>query len=131
MDEIHVMADWWKNKMNLLVSEKETAQAKLSLVEVQLRVAKEKADTRTQQKEDLQARLGSAIAERDALGKELQIMRSRLEATLTDADEMVAQYKADVEAAEARLKTTAEYVRRLSRREILEEIHARGFDLSI
>ncbi|XP_070048673.1 nucleolin 1-like [Nicotiana tomentosiformis] len=73
---------------------------------------------------------GSAIAERDALGKELEITRSKSEATRDDAEEIVAQYRADVEAAKARLKTTTEYVRRLSRRETLEEIHARDFDLS-
>ncbi|XP_070054391.1 uncharacterized protein [Nicotiana tomentosiformis] len=129
MDKIQVMADGWKNKMDLLASEKETAQAKLSSVEVQLWVAKEKSDTWVQQNEDLQALLGSAIAERDSLGKELETMRSRLEATSTNADKMVAQYKADVEATKVRLKTTAEYVRRLSRRETLKEIHARGFDI--
>lgn len=53
-----------------------------------------------------------------------------MEITLADANEMVSQYMADVEAAEARLKTATEYVRRLSRRGTLEEIHARGFDLS-
>ncbi|XP_070049655.1 WEB family protein At1g12150-like [Nicotiana tomentosiformis] len=114
MDEIQVMADGWKSKMDLLDSEKETAQDKLSSVEVQLRVAKEKDDKRAQQNEDLRTQLGSAIAERDTLGKEIQVIRSKLEITSADADEMVAQYKADVEAAEARLKTTAEYVRRLS-----------------
>ncbi|XP_070046330.1 uncharacterized protein [Nicotiana tomentosiformis] len=130
MDEIQVMADGWKNKMDLLASEKETAEAKMSSVEVQLRVAKEKADAWARQNEDLQAQLGSAIAERDALGKELEITMSKLEATLVDTDEMVAQYKADFKAAEARLKTTAEYMRRLSRWETVEEILARGFDLS-
>ncbi|XP_070040129.1 uncharacterized protein [Nicotiana tomentosiformis] len=75
--------------------------------------------------------MGSAIAERDTLGKKLEIMRSKLEATSADADEMVAQYKADVKAAEARQKTIAEYVRWLSRKETLEEIHARGFNLSV
>nr|XP_033510601.1 uncharacterized protein LOC117275428 [Nicotiana tomentosiformis] len=46
MNEIQAMVDGWKSKMDTLASEKETAQAKLSLVEVQLRVAKEKADKR-------------------------------------------------------------------------------------
>ncbi|XP_070055399.1 uncharacterized protein [Nicotiana tomentosiformis] len=116
MDEIQVIADGWKSKMDLLTSEKKTAQAKLSSVEVQHQVAKEKADTRAQN-EDLRTQLGSAIAEWDALGKELEIKRSKLEINSVDADEMVAQYKPDVEAAEARLKTTTEYVRRLSLRE--------------
>ncbi|XP_070035487.1 tropomyosin-like [Nicotiana tomentosiformis] len=130
MDEIQVMADGWKSKMDMLASEKEIAQAKLSSMEVQLWVAKEKDDTRAQKNEDLRTQLGLAIAGRDALGKELEITTSGLDITSVDADEIVAQYKAEVEAVEAHLKTTAEYVRHLSRRETLEEIHARGFDLS-
>ncbi|XP_070048866.1 tropomyosin-like [Nicotiana tomentosiformis] len=130
MDEIQVMVDGLKNKMDLLASDRDTTQAKLSSVEVQLRVAKDKADTRAQRNEDLQAQLRSAVAERDALGKEFEITRFRLEITSTDVDKMVAQDKDDVEVAEARLKTTAKYVRRLFRRETLEEIHSRGFNLS-
>ncbi|XP_070032971.1 tropomyosin-like [Nicotiana tomentosiformis] len=130
MDEIQVMADGWKSKMDLLALEKETAQAKLSWMEVQIRVVKEKADTRAQQNKDLQTQLGSVIAEQNALGKELEITRSRLEINSVDADKIVAQYKADVEAAEARLKTNTEYVRQLFRRETLEEIYAQGFDQS-
>lgn len=105
MAEIQVMADGLKSKIH------EIAQAKMSLVDVQLWVAKEKDDTRAQQNEDFRTQLSSVIAERDALGKELETTRSRLEITLTDDDEMVAQYKVDVEAFEARLRTTTEYVR--------------------
>ncbi|XP_070045299.1 uncharacterized protein [Nicotiana tomentosiformis] len=65
------------------------------------------------------------------LVEKLEPMRSQLETTSADIEEMVAQYKVDIEEAKARLKTNAEYVRRLSRRETLEEIHARGFDLSV
>ncbi|XP_070039168.1 uncharacterized protein [Nicotiana tomentosiformis] len=130
MDEIQVMADGWKSKMDMLASEKETTQAKLSSIKVQLRMAKEKADKPAQLNEDLLAQLSSVAAEWDALGKDLKATTSKLETTSADVDEMVAQYMADVKAAEARLKTNAEYVRRLSRRETLEEIHARGFDLS-
>ncbi|XP_070035595.1 tropomyosin-like [Nicotiana tomentosiformis] len=130
MDKIQVMADGWKIKMDMLASKKENAQAKLSSVEVQLRGAKEKDDKQAQLNEDLRAQLSSATAERDVLGKDLEAKRSKMEITSVDADEMVSQYKTDVEAVEARLKTNTEYVRRVSRREILEEIHARGSDLS-
>ncbi|XP_070031943.1 uncharacterized protein [Nicotiana tomentosiformis] len=130
MNEVQAMVDIWKGKIDRLASEKETAQAQLASIEVQLRVEKEKVDAQGQQNEDLQAHLGSAIAELDALGKKLEITWSMSKATKADGERMVAQYRDDVEASEARLKTTAEYVRWLSRRETLEEIHARGFDLS-
>lgn len=35
-----------------------------------------------------------------------------------------------MEAAEICLRTKAEYIKRLSRRETFEEVHARDFDLS-
>lgn len=58
-------------------------------------------------------------------------MRSKLEITSSDDEQMVAQYKADIKAVEAFLETNVEYVRWLSRRETLGEIHARGFDMSV
>ncbi|XP_009588515.1 uncharacterized protein [Nicotiana tomentosiformis] len=125
------MADGWKSKMDMLASEKEIAQAKLESVEVQLQVEKEKADKRSHLNEDLQAQLSLAVDERDTLGREYEAIKSKLDITCTDAEEMVAQYKADIEAAETRLKMNAEYMRWLSRRETLKEIHARGFDLSV
>ncbi|XP_070043199.1 uncharacterized protein [Nicotiana tomentosiformis] len=113
------MADGWKIKMDRLAS-----------VELQIRVAKEKADKLSQLNDELRAQLSSALVERGALGSECEAIKARLCTTSTDAEEMVAQYTTDVEAAEASLKTTVDYVRRVSRRETLEEIHARGFDLS-
>nr|XP_016438348.1 PREDICTED: uncharacterized protein LOC107764302 [Nicotiana tabacum] len=130
MNEVQAMDDVWKEKMDRLALEIETARKQLTSVEVQLRVAKEKADARARQNEDLQAQLGSAIAKQNSLVKELKIARSELEITKADAEEMVAQYRDNIEAAEARLKVTVEHVKRLSRRETLKEIHARGFDLS-
>nr|XP_018628969.1 uncharacterized protein LOC104104247 [Nicotiana tomentosiformis]XP_033514083.1 uncharacterized protein LOC104104247 [Nicotiana tomentosiformis]XP_033514084.1 uncharacterized protein LOC104104247 [Nicotiana tomentosiformis]XP_033514085.1 uncharacterized protein LOC104104247 [Nicotiana tomentosiformis] len=126
MDEVKAMAEGWKGKMDRLASEKETAREQLASVEVQLRVAEAWA----QRIEDLRSQLGLAIAEHDALGKELETTKSASEITRADAAEMVAQYRADAEAAQDRLKVTVEYMKWLSRREALEEAHARGFDLS-
>ncbi|XP_070057296.1 uncharacterized protein [Nicotiana tomentosiformis] len=111
MNEIQAIADGWKSEMDLLATEKETAQSKLSSVEVQLRVAKEKDGKRSPLNDGLRAQLSSVVAQRDALGREYEVMKSKLETIFVDAEEMVAQYKADVEAAEARLKTNAEYIR--------------------
>lgn len=93
--------------MDRLDSEKETARDQLASVEVQLRVAKEKAKARARQIEDLQSQLGSAIAERDAFGKELERAKSVSKITRADAEETVAQYRDDVEVVEARLKVTS------------------------
>ncbi|XP_070037084.1 uncharacterized protein [Nicotiana tomentosiformis] len=90
MNEVHAMADERKSKMDWLASEKETAQAKLASVEIQLRVVKEKADKRSQLINELRAQLSSALIERDALGKEYEAMKSKLDMTSDDAERMVA-----------------------------------------
>ncbi|XP_070042838.1 uncharacterized protein [Nicotiana tomentosiformis] len=99
MNEVKAMAEGWKGKMDRLASEKETAQEQLASVEVQLRVAREKSKACAQQIQDPQSQLGSTIAKRDALGKDLEIARSVWEITRSDAEEMVAEYRVDVEAA--------------------------------
>ncbi|XP_070015311.1 uncharacterized protein [Nicotiana sylvestris] len=122
MDEVKVM--------DLLASEKETVKAELASVENQLQVAKDKADKWSQLNDDILAQLSSTVAERDALCREYEAMKSKLDTTSTDAKEMMAQYKANVVAVETRLKSKVEYVKRLTRKETLEETHARSFDLS-
>ncbi|XP_070049547.1 uncharacterized protein [Nicotiana tomentosiformis] len=112
------------------MDEKEVEKAKLASVENQLRVVKDKVDKWSQLNDDLRAQLSSAITERDSLGREYAALRSKLDMTSTDAEEIMSQYKDDLEAAETHLRTKTEYIKRLSRRETLEEIHARGFDLS-
>nr|XP_016480409.1 PREDICTED: uncharacterized protein LOC107801576 [Nicotiana tabacum] len=106
MNEVKAMAEVWKGRMDLLASEKETAKEEL-------------------------AYLRSVVVEWDTLGSEYEALKSKLDTTSADADKMMAQYKADMEAAETRLNTKAEYIKQLSRRDTLEEIHARGFDLSV
>ncbi|XP_070032551.1 uncharacterized protein [Nicotiana tomentosiformis] len=130
MDEVKATIEVWKGKIDMLASEKVVAKAELASVENQLQVAKDKADKWSRLNDDLQAQLSSAVTELDALGQEYVALRSKLDATSTDAEEIVAQYKTNVEVAETRLKTKTEYIKRLSQRETLEEIHARGFDLS-
>lgn len=50
--------------------------------------------------------------------------------TRADVDEMVSQYKDNAKAAQDRLKDIVEYVKWQTRREALEEVHARDFDWS-
>nr|XP_016491900.1 PREDICTED: myosin-7B-like [Nicotiana tabacum] len=94
MDEVKAVAEEWKVKMDRLASEKETAWKQLASVEAKLRSMKEKAETRSQKIKDLQSQLGSAIAARDTLSKELKLAKSAAKITRTDAEEMVAWYKA-------------------------------------
>ncbi|XP_070045967.1 uncharacterized protein [Nicotiana tomentosiformis] len=108
MNKVQAMADVWKGKMDRLASEKETAREQLPLVEVQLRVAKEKADAWARQNEDLQAQLGLAIAERDALGNKLEITKSESETTRAGDLRRARGFNLSAEIEEAkRLKAEA------------------------
>ncbi|XP_070015292.1 peroxisomal and mitochondrial division factor 1-like [Nicotiana sylvestris] len=79
----------------------------------------------------LRAELDTAQKEHaDLVEQELRTAKSVAEITRANAEEMVAQYKSNVEAAQDRLKDIVEYVKWQSRREALEEVYARGFDLS-
>ncbi|XP_070054756.1 uncharacterized protein [Nicotiana tomentosiformis] len=90
MNEVQAMADGRKSKMDQLVSEKETAQAQLASVEVQLRVAKEKFGKQSQLNDELRSQLSSALADQDALGKECEAIKSQLRTTYVDDKDMVA-----------------------------------------
>nr|XP_033510751.1 uncharacterized protein LOC117275561 [Nicotiana tomentosiformis] len=70
------------------------------------------------------------VAEWDTLGLENKIAKLVIELTRDDAEEMVAQARAEVEAAQDRLKVTVEYVMWQSRRKALKEVHSQDFDLS-
>nr|XP_033516192.1 uncharacterized protein LOC104112386 isoform X1 [Nicotiana tomentosiformis] len=116
--------------MDCLASEKEVARAQLNSTEIQLRVEKERAEVQTKRVEELQLQLGSAASDRKSLAKELETAKSLAVVVKADADEMVAQYKADAEATQDLVKNLIEHMKWQSRREAPEEVHARVFDLS-
>ncbi|XP_019236075.1 PREDICTED: uncharacterized protein LOC109216382 [Nicotiana attenuata] len=120
----------WKSNMDRLASEKETARAQLSLAEFHLRAVKERALVQAKKIEELQSQPNLAVYDRENLSKELETAKSEAKVIKVDADEMVAVYKADAEAAQVRAKDIIEHAKRQSRREALEKIHAQGFDLS-
>ncbi|XP_070034619.1 MAR-binding filament-like protein 1 [Nicotiana tomentosiformis] len=130
MDAIKAEVEEWRGMMDCLASKKETARTQLTSEEVQLQAAKEKAKVWAQKVEELQSQLSSAVTNRETLAKEFKKAKSMVAVVKVDAEEMVAQYKVDAEAAQDRLKDILEHAKRQSRRETLEEIHARGFDLS-
>uniref|UniRef100_A0A1S3ZAU6 Myosin heavy chain, embryonic smooth muscle isoform-like n=1 Tax=Nicotiana tabacum TaxID=4097 RepID=A0A1S3ZAU6_TOBAC len=114
IDAVKVEAEEWRGRMDRLALEKENAQAQLASAEAQLQAAEEeKDDARSQRVEELQSQLSSVVFDRETIAKELKVAKSVVEETKADVDEMVAQYKADGEAAQA-----------------FEEVHARSFDLS-
>ncbi|XP_070046326.1 uncharacterized protein [Nicotiana tomentosiformis] len=121
----------WKDGMDRLATEKKTARAQLSSVENQLQSIKEKNSVQARKIEELEARLASELAK----------AKSDAERAKANADAFVAVYQADAkvaqvqgreaaETANTRAHWVAEHSICRSRRETLEEIHARGFDLT-
>ncbi|XP_070036068.1 kinesin-like protein KIN-7O [Nicotiana tomentosiformis] len=140
VDVVKSEAEEWKKNMDRLASEKETARTQLALAEAQLRSLKEKALVQAKKIEEFQSRLSSANSDRERLATKLAVAKSEVEKTMANADAMVAVYRSDAKAAQVRAKEVteaaqaqenwvAEHAKCQSRRETLEEIHARGFDL--
>nr|XP_009790675.1 PREDICTED: uncharacterized protein LOC104238094 [Nicotiana sylvestris] len=117
--------------MDLLASKKDTAQAQLSSVERQLQSMKEEILVRAKKIEELETQLVAELAK----------ATSEVEKVKAEAEAFMAVYRANAEAAnaqakdifyvaEVRLSCVASHAKYQSRRETLEEIHARGFDLT-
>ncbi|XP_070042435.1 uncharacterized protein [Nicotiana tomentosiformis] len=85
VDEIKAESVKWKENMNRLAVERETARAQLSSTKSQLQSLKEKSLAQAREKEKIEARLASELAEAEKIK--------------VDADAMVAVYRDDVEAA--------------------------------
>ncbi|XP_070034541.1 uncharacterized protein [Nicotiana tomentosiformis] len=114
----------WKQNMDCLDSRNDSVQAQLSSVERQLQSVKEENLARAHKVKELETRLAAELAR-----------------ATSEAEALVASYRADAEApntrakeisdaADVRLSRVAEHARRQSRRETLKEVHARGFDLT-
>ncbi|XP_070050338.1 uncharacterized protein [Nicotiana tomentosiformis] len=131
VDVIRMESLRWKEGMDRFTAEKVTAQAQLSSSETQLQKMKEKGLVQARRIEELEARLASVLAKAE----------SDAETAKAYADALVAVYRADAEApqvqareaaesADGRAHWVAELAKYRSKRETLEEIHARGFDLT-
>ncbi|XP_070035710.1 uncharacterized protein [Nicotiana tomentosiformis] len=123
VDLVKADSDRWKENIDRLAAEKETTLAKLSLAEVQLRGIKEKSSAQAKRIEELETGLGEAKVE--------------IEKTKVMADKSIAMYRTDAKATQMQLREASDREQWIinsakcqSRREILEEIHTRGFDLS-
>ncbi|XP_070007598.1 COP1-interactive protein 1-like [Nicotiana sylvestris] len=122
----------WKQNMDHLALEKDTAQAQLSSTERQLQSMKEESLSRAKKIEELEALLAAELAK----------ATSEAERVKVEVEAIVVVYRVDAEAAQVRAKEVAdtalsqsywvvEHAKYQSQRETLEEIHARGFDLII
>ncbi|XP_070051592.1 autophagy-related protein 23-like isoform X1 [Nicotiana tomentosiformis] len=127
VDQIRAECNQWKETIDRLAAEKENILTKLLSADVQLRNVKQKVSVQAKKIDELEIRRAEAKAE--------------VESSKVLADKSIAVYRADVEAAqveareaakiaEARAHWVAELFKCRSRRETLEKIHARGFDLT-
>ncbi|XP_070054929.1 tropomyosin-like [Nicotiana tomentosiformis] len=99
VDTVKVEAEEWKRNMDILASEKETARAQLASTEAQLRGSKEKASVQSKKIEEIQTQLSSVVSGQETFAKELEAAKSEVAMVKAEADERVAQYKADAEAS--------------------------------
>ncbi|XP_070043160.1 uncharacterized protein [Nicotiana tomentosiformis] len=131
VDIIRAKTLGWKDGMDRLSAEKETAREQLSSAENELHSMKEKFSVQARKIEELEARLSSELAKAKSDAKKAK----------ANADAFVAVYRANAEASQVQVreaaetaKTQAHWAAELakcqSRRETLNEIHARGFDLT-
>ncbi|XP_070047381.1 uncharacterized protein [Nicotiana tomentosiformis] len=127
VDQIRAECNQWKETLDRLAAEKETILTKLLSADVQLRSFKQKGLVQAKRIEELETRLAEAKAE--------------VESSKVLADKSIIVYRADAEAtqmeawevaktADTRAHWVAKLAKCRSRRETLEEIHARGFDLT-
>ncbi|XP_009795779.2 uncharacterized protein [Nicotiana sylvestris] len=123
VDQVKADYNWWKENMDYLAMEKEAALAKLASAETQLRSAKEKNSAQTKRIDELEVKLAEPEAE--------------IEKTKITTDKTIVVYFRDAEAAQTELKEASNREKQSndldkcqSRRETLEEIHARGFGLT-
>ncbi|XP_070032098.1 uncharacterized protein [Nicotiana tomentosiformis] len=127
VDQIKAECDRWKETINGLAVEKETILVKLSSADILLRSVKKQGLAQAKRIEELETRLAEAKVE--------------IESSKVMADKSITVYRADAEATQMEARkaadtadTRAHWVFELakcrSRRETLEEIHARGFNLA-
>ncbi|XP_070054483.1 uncharacterized protein [Nicotiana tomentosiformis] len=133
-EEVNMMKEetlGWNEGMDRFTTEKETALSKLSSAKSRLRGMREKSSIQAKKIEELEARLATELAK----------SKSEADKAKAEAEAIVAMYRTDAEAAQVQAiesaetpQTRAYWIAELakfqSRRETLEEIHTRGFDLT-
>ncbi|XP_070042477.1 intracellular protein transport protein uso1-like [Nicotiana tomentosiformis] len=97
VDTIKAETLGWKEGMDHLTAEKETARAQLSSAESQLQGMKEKSSVQARKIKELEARLVFELAK----------AKSQVEKAKAEADAFMAVYRADAEAAQVQEKKAA------------------------
>ncbi|XP_070056676.1 uncharacterized protein [Nicotiana tomentosiformis] len=121
----------WKEGMDRLAADKEVFRAQLSSAESQLQGIKERSSVQVRKIEELEARLTSELAKAKS-----EVVKAKVEADAfvdvyrADAESTQVQARKKAETAQTRANWVAELAKCQSRRETLEEIHARGSDLT-
>ncbi|XP_070013304.1 uncharacterized protein [Nicotiana sylvestris] len=114
----------WRQGMENLVSDKETLREQLASLERQLQSVKEESLSRGHEIEGLKARSAVELAKAKS---DAEVIASSYQA---NAEATNARAKEISTAAEVKLSSELDHARRQSGRVTLEEVHARGFDLS-
>ncbi|XP_070052696.1 uncharacterized protein [Nicotiana tomentosiformis] len=129
VDTVKVETEEWKKNMDRLASKKETARVQLASAKVQLQVIREKYSVQVNMIEGLQSLLNSVVSGQENLAKELEAAKLEVDVVRVEADDKVAQYKADAEVIHDQAKNTVKHARWQSRKEALEGVHAQNFDV--
>ncbi|XP_070049745.1 WEB family protein At5g55860-like [Nicotiana tomentosiformis] len=129
VNTVKAEAEEWKKNMDRLASEKETAHAQLASTEVEFRAAKEKTLVQAKKIEELQSLLNSAVTGQENLAKDLDAAKLEVVVVMAEADDRVAQHKADAEVTQDQARNMVKHAKWQSRREAFEGVHAWDFDL--
>ncbi|XP_019252671.1 PREDICTED: uncharacterized protein LOC109231464 [Nicotiana attenuata] len=130
VDQVKVDCHRWKKNMDQLAADKEVVTVQLTSAETQLRGIKVKGLAQAKKIEELEADFSGARAEAAQ-------SKAEVEKTNVTAKKTIAVYLRDVAAVQEEPREASDRGRRINeltkwqaRRETLEEIHARGFDLT-
>ncbi|XP_070022924.1 uncharacterized protein [Nicotiana sylvestris] len=110
---------------------KESALAMVSTLEAQIQIVRTNDSARANMIARLSSKLSKAKTEVVNVRAEVMISNTRAGQKVAAYSKSVIVAKAELKRALDRASSSKEYVRCRSRREVLEDIHARGFDLSV
>ncbi|XP_019248769.1 PREDICTED: uncharacterized protein LOC109228040 [Nicotiana attenuata] len=137
VDQVRADCHQWKKNMDQLAADKEALTAQLASAEAQLRGIKAKGLAQEGKIEGLEAELAKARTEAAQAKDEVVQAKAEAKKTKVAADKSITIYLRETAAVQVELKEASDRGRRSNelakcqaRRETLEELHARGFNLA-
>ncbi|XP_019253465.1 PREDICTED: intracellular protein transport protein USO1-like [Nicotiana attenuata] len=130
VDQVRAECNGWKAKMDTLVVAENDALAKVSALDVQLRNAQGRKLVQAGRIAELEADLAKAKAEVVEVRAEARKIQAKVYRTVAIYLKDATYAQMELRRASNREKRSNDYARRRSRRETLEEVHAKGFDHS-